>query len=115
MVRKSYSFSRREIARHKCRDCGVNVIKVPAAIIREGGDQGSVRTRGRDIDGLAAGIKIGLRVREMDWATSVTNECASVCGMIWLAGTILFPAQRGRAEQRLSSVDQSTRRSDYPR
>ena len=65
---------------------------------------------GRDIDGLAAGIKIGLRVREMDWATSVTNECAYVCGMIWLAGTILLPAKRGRAEQRLSSVDQSTRR-----
>jgi hypothetical protein len=24
-------FSRREIAHHKCRDCGVNVIKVPGA------------------------------------------------------------------------------------
>jgi hypothetical protein len=75
---------------------------------------------GRDIDGLAAGIKIGLRVREMDWATSVTNECASVCGMIWLAGTILLAAKRGRAEQRLPSVDQSTHRRcevlqrDYP-
>ena len=54
------------------------------------------------------------------WRLIVTNECASVCGMIWLAGTILLPAKRGRAEQRLSSVDQSTRRRcevfqrDYP-
>jgi hypothetical protein len=39
MARKGYSFSRREIASHKCRDCGVNVFKVPAAIIREGADQ----------------------------------------------------------------------------
>jgi hypothetical protein len=27
MARQSYKFSREEIARHKCRDCGVNVLK----------------------------------------------------------------------------------------
>jgi hypothetical protein len=38
---------------------------------------------------MVAGLNIGLRVYNMKWNTSVRSGsvCASVCGMIWLAGT----------------------------
>jgi hypothetical protein len=37
---------------------------------------------------LTAGLNIGLRIKAMNWHTSVRSgaKCASMCGMIWLAG-----------------------------
>jgi hypothetical protein len=36
---------------------------------------------------LNEGLNIGLLIRQKAFATAVYNECVSVCGLMWLAGT----------------------------
>jgi hypothetical protein len=38
---------------------------------------------------LIAGINIGMEIKKKDWSTAVYSgwECASACGLIWLAGS----------------------------
>src|SRR5262245_7862424 len=36
---------------------------------------------------IAAGLNIGEQIRAHEFSTSVIYECASVCGLMWLAGT----------------------------
>jgi hypothetical protein len=47
---------------------------------------------------VVAGLNIGLRIKEMGWNTGVWTslECASICGMIWLAGTTRYAGSGAR-------------------
>ena len=47
---------------------------------------------------VVAGIKIGIRIREMGWVTVVPSglTCASACGLMWLAGATRYVGRNAR-------------------